>query len=351
MATMILQCKQKGEHIRFSLMDGTVEAGYLTAELADKRLLYATHTVVSPSYQGQGLAQRLVEALVLWAEERGLLIEPICSYIRKLSERYERLASRLETHSEAAVIIAELEALADPRRAEGQMKYFKTGKGQYAEGDVFLGIDTKSLQAVLKRADAPRGYRRRHLSTATLHDLWASPYNEARLLACYYATAWAETADSDEGRERLYDIYMANIERCNNWNLVDASAPYIFAVYWAGRDVTARRQALDDLVRSQSLWLQRAALVSTYGFIRQGESEETFRLCRQLINHPHDLIHKAMGWMLREVGKRIDMHLLRSFLQEYAPLMPRTALRYALEHFDADERLYFMQMKRQVEQA
>lgn len=345
MDMMTLQLKDKGRELRFSLMDGSTEVGYLTAEIADKRLLYATHTVVSPSYQGQGLAQRLVDALVSWAEERSLLIEPVCSYIQRLSERHERLAARLETHSEASVIIRELEALADPRRAEGQMRYFKTGKGQYGEGDVFLGIDTKSLQAVLKRVDAPRGYRRRHLSTATLHDLWASPYNEARLLACYYITAWAETADSDEGIERLYDTYMMNIERCNNWNLVDASAPYVFVAYWADRDVTARRQALDDLVRSESLWLQRAALVATYGFIRQGECEETFRLCRLLINHPHDLIHKAMGWMLREVGKRIDMHLLRGFLKEYAPLMPRTALRYALEHFDAEERQIFMQMK------
>lgn len=339
----------KGREGRISLVEGAREVAYLSFEIEDKRLIYATHTVVSPEYQGQGLAARLVALLVAWARERALLIQPVCSYIVRLAERGGELSQCLETYSEAQTLISQLSQMADPERAKGQARYFKTGKGQYGEGDIFLGVSTPQIKALLKCPQNPLNFRRRNLSRATLCELWQSPYHEARSLACYAVADWAGRCDADS-IGAVYDLYLQNAEHCNNWDLVDVSAPYVIGAYWAGRDAEARRSALLDLAGSENLWVQRIAIVGTLGLIRQGLYADTFALVVEFIEHRHDLIHKAMGWMLREVGKHSGLGVLRAFLDKYAMDLPRTALRYALEHFGREERSYYMRLKTQVKQ-
>lgn len=336
--------KYKAGQGRICLLDDAgQELAYLSFELEAKRLIYARHTVVSPECRGQGLAQRLLDTLVLWATERSLLIEPVCSFVEKSIPRHAGLAALLERTSHAPAIIAELEALSAPAVAEGSKRYFKTGRGGYAEHDVFLGVSTPNLQAMLKRGANPLGFRLRNLSKATLSELLASPYHEARLLASYALTSWAERSE-DEALDTVYDFYMEHINSFNNWDLVDATAPYIISKYWADKDATRRAEELSRLAASPSMWVQRMAIVSTLGLIRRGMYHDAFRLAEQLIEHKHDLIHKAIGWVLREVGKRIDLQLLCSWLDVHATRLPRTSLRYAIEHLSPERRQHYMSL-------
>lgn len=329
---------------RISLWEGDTEAGYLFFELVDKRLLRATHTVVSPEYQGQGLARQLVDSLIVWASERSLLIEPVCSYVVRIAQRDEALARLTESHSQAEDLIQLLVSMGDAERSKACSRYFKTGKGQYGEGDVFLGISTPELRAILRPKTNPLHYRRLNLSIATLTELWQSPYHEARALGYMALADWAERA-SDTSAETIYQLYLEHAERCNNWDLVDCSAPQIIGRYWSGRDAEERRTALLSLAGSDCLWVQRIAIVGTLGLLRQGLYEDTLALAEALSTHKHDLIHKATGWLLREVGKRIDKEILTDWLEHHAPKLPRTALRYAIEHLTHEERKHFMDLR------
>lgn len=342
---MKLSIKYKGRNGRISLEDIDREAGYLTFEVEDKRLVYATHTVVGEEYQGQGLARRLVDALVEWCEQRSLLIEPVCSYVRKLSERDERLAQRLEGFDDSVYYIELLRSLGSDKKAEVARRFFKTGKGEYGEGDIFLGVSVPEVRGLRVNKQGPLGFRKCNLSVATLRGLWASPYHEARLLACQAIADWAVVAENDNSRLRVYELYLAHAERCNNWDLVDSSAPQVIAMYWADKDAGKRAEALKVLASSKSLWQQRIALVGTLGLIRLGLYQDTFYLVDLLRDHKHDLIHKAMGWMLREVGKHCGREILTEWLDSYAPRLPRTTLRYAIEHLNEEERKHYMQIK------
>lgn len=342
---MTIDIKCRGSLGRIRLCREGQEVAYLTFEMQDKRKLYATHTVVKPEYQGQGLAQRLVVALTAWAKERSLLIEPVCSYVQRLSERGGDLLQCLEHYSEAEAIIDLLQSKASADRATRMQQFFKTGKGEYAEGDTFLGLSNPEVKALLRMPQNPIQYRRRNLSRQTLIDLWQSPYHEARLLAYYALVDWALRCDADSIAE-VYDLYMTHRMCCNNWDLVDVTAPYIIPAYWLGRDATQRQQSLLRLADQEHLWTQRIAVVGSIGLIARGIYEDTFMLVRRLRQHPHDLIHKAMGWALREVGRRIDIELLKAFLREEAGGLPRTTLRYAIEHLSPEERQHFLQLPR-----
>ena len=227
----------------------------------------------------------------------------------------------------SAQIEAELAALADPEHAEVLQRFFKTGPGGYGAGDVFLGIRVPALRRVARA--------RRTASPATCRRLLASEVHEHRFVALAILCLQFERADAAE-RERIAELYLDCRDRVNNWDLVDSSAEYLLA----DRVTRAPRKLLDPLLASEVVWDRRIAVLATFALIKRGSFEQTLRVCEALLSDTHDLIHKATGWMLREVGKR-DEAVLRGFLDRHAASMPRTMLRYSLERLpDADRRGY-----------
>jgi len=226
----------------------------------------------------------------------------------------------------------ELKAAGDPKRAAFLKGYFKTGPGQYAEGDVMLGVSLPAQRSLAKK------YRDLDLrSTSSLLD---SPFHEERLTALLILVLQFERADEAE-RNRIFDFYLSKTDRINNWDLVDTSARDIVGEYLAQKD----RSVLFELANSESIWEKRIALIATQAFIKRGHFDDTLRLAEILMKDKEDLIHKASGWMLREVGKR-SRPVLEAFLEKQASQMPRTTLRYAIEHFSPEERRVFLQAGR-----
>jgi 3-methyladenine DNA glycosylase AlkD len=216
--------------------------------------------------------------------------------------------------------------------AAGSLRFFRTGPGEYGHGDRFLGV---RVPVVRREARALR-----ELGLATLEQLLGSEWHEVRLLAVIllghrYARVSAE-------RDAIYSMYLRlAASRVNNWDLVDSSAPHV-----VGRHLFERSRApLFRLARSKSLWERRIAIIATQWFIRKGDVADTFRLAEVLLGDEHDLIHKAVGWMLREAGQR-DLEALYRFLEQHAGDMPRTMLRYALEKVPARRRALYMQRER-----
>jgi 3-methyladenine DNA glycosylase AlkD len=224
---------------------------------------------------------------------------------------------------------AALRAHASPETARVLQGFFKTAPGQYGAGDVFLGVKVPPVRALAKRC--------RDLPPADVLELLRSPYHEERLLALFVLVLRYAKGDGAV-RQQVYDLYLANTRFVNNWDLVDVSAHLIVGPHLAGRQGGA---TLSRLARSASVWERRIAVIATFHFIRRGEHAHTLRLAKLLLGDRHDLMHKAVGWMLREVGKR-DGAALRSFLDEHHTAMPRTMLRYAIERFPADERARYM---------
>ena len=223
---------------------------------------------------------------------------------------------------------AAIKRLANPARAKLLQGFFKTGPGEYAEGDVFLGLTVPQTRTIAKDC--------RELSLEDLAVLLESKYHEERLLALIVLVNQFERAD-DAGQKAIYDFYLEHRARINNWDLVDVSAPRIVGGYL----LTRPRTMLHKLAKSKSLWDRRIAIVATWWLIRGGDFEDCLRLCETLINDKHDLIHKACGWMLREVGKK-DVTTLKRFLAIYKDKLPRTALRYAIERFEPGERRAYL---------
>ena len=201
-------------------------------------------------------------------------------------------------------------------------QYFKTGPGHYAAHDQFLGVPNPALREIAKTIKT--------LPLPEIEQLLASPYNEERLRALFLLVN-RYTKASEKEREELYHFYLSHTAQINNWNLVDASAHLIVGHHLYTKD----KDILITLARSSSLWERRIAIVATWYFIRKGDLKWTFILSNMLLTDTHDLIHKAVGWMLREAGKRNE-HDLRVFLTHHAPDMPRTMLRYALEKFSPE---------------
>jgi 3-methyladenine DNA glycosylase AlkD len=228
----------------------------------------------------------------------------------------------------AASLRRRLRELGDARDAAFLQGFFKTGPGEYGEGDRFLGIRVPVIRRVAREA--------RGLPLDQIEALLHEPWHEARLLG---VILFADAYERGSPRERgaIFRLYLRNAPRINNWDLVDVSAPNVVGVHLATRP----RNRLDKLARSKNLWERRIAIVSTQHFIRNGEFDDTLRIARLLMRDPHDLIHKAVGWMLREVGKR-DRATLESFLTEHAHEMPRTMLRYAIERLPPRDRARFM---------
>ena len=220
--------------------------------------------------------------------------------------------------------MSRLQSLADPRQAAVALSFFKTGKGDYGEGDRFLGLRAPQLHALA------REYR--DLRRAALLLLLRSVWHEARSLALEIMVLQYRRGTPSQ-RLALHRLYLAQLRYVNNWDLVDGSAPCLCAA----PPRAVRRRLLQRLAMSPNLWRRRVAIIATFADIRAGESQLALRIARQLRDDPHDLIHKAVGWMLREVGKR-DRGRLDAYLARHAARMPRTMLRYAIERFEPQAR-------------
>lgn len=221
-------------------------------------------------------------------------------------------------------ILAELKALGSEEKRRVLGAFFKTGKGQYGEGDMFLGLPVPLTRGVARRhKDAP---------TAVAVSLLQSEWHEARLCGLLIMAEKMRTARGEEARV-IFETYLANTGRINNWDLVDLSAPQVVGNYLKDKP----RDVLYRLADSPLLWDNRIAIVSTYAFIKDGDLDDTYRLALRLIGHRHELMHKAVGWMLREAGKR-DFARLRRFVDDHWREMPRTMLRYAIEKYPERER-------------
>lgn len=230
-----------------------------------------------------------------------------------------------------AAVRRELAGLADKRKAALFSRFFKTGKGEYGEGDSFYGISVPEVRAVVAR----------HLGLphAEVAKLLADPIHECRLTAVIILAEQYKRASSPAEEKAIAQFYLSHLDRVNNWDLVDASAYCLLGEYLAERP----RGILYELAASGHLWRERVAVVSTLAFIRRRDFADIFRLSEQFLSHRHDLIHKACGWMLREVGKR-DAVALKKFLHTHGDRMPRTMLRYAIERFTPQERAGFLAM-------
>ena len=224
-----------------------------------------------------------------------------------------------------------LRAVATPERAAGAQRFFKTGPGEYGEGDKFLGVTAPELRLLTRQfGDLP---------LRDVRKLLTSEWHEERVLALLILVHQYERGD-EQMRDAIYDAYLRSTRHINNWDLVDCSAAQIVGAHLAARS----RAPLRQLAKSSSVWERRIAIIATFHFIRRGEFDETLRIAEMLLADRHDLIHKAVGWMLREVGSR-DRSTEERFLDAHAATMPRTMLRYALEKFPAGLRSRYMRMR------
>ena len=229
---------------------------------------------------------------------------------------------------ELKTLKAKLQTLADPQKAAHAQRFFKTAPGEYGEGDRFLGIRVPEIRKLARAF--------RDLERSAVLQLLQSPLHEERLLALLLLVEGYRRSD-DNGRQQIYLLYLANTRYINNWDLVDCSAEHIVGAHLLEQP----HDPLFRLARSALLWERRIAVMSSFHFIRRGRFDTTLILADRLLDDPHDLIHKAVGWMLREVGKR-DLELEAQFLRRHYRRMPRTMLRYAIEHFDEPLRQGFL---------
>lgn len=228
---------------------------------------------------------------------------------------------------------SELLAAGNEAKAKELSRFFKTGKGSYGEGDIFIGVTVPVNRAIAKKY--------LHLSPDELTELLHSEIHELRLSALLcMVEQYKSRRSTDQLRQQIVDTYIANTNYINNWDLVDLSVYNIIGRHLLHRD----RQLLYRWSRSTSLWEQRMAIVATMWFVRNGQYDDTIALAQELCYHHHDLIHKAVGWLLREVGKR-DETRLTNFLDTHYPTLPRTLLRYAIERLTPEQRRHYMQRK------
>lgn len=235
------------------------------------------------------------------------------------------------------LIADEMRALADKNQVEHLARFFKTGPGEYGEGDRFIGIRVPATRSVVKK------YRKR-VDFDDVAELINSEWHEMRLAGFLLLVELYRDAikNDDWAKAKLtVDFYIARIDRGNNWDLVDLVAEYILGE-WILLHRTYEKLLMEFAGMDGCLWHQRVAIVSTFALIRAGKFEVTFIIAEKFLDHTHDLIHKATGWMLREVGKRGGRHELVKFLNKYKSKMPRTMLRYAIEKFPEAERKEFM---------
>jgi 3-methyladenine DNA glycosylase AlkD len=221
-----------------------------------------------------------------------------------------------------------LRNIGDQSSAQNSQRFFKTGKGEYGEGDIFLGIRVPLLRKLVRQY--------RGLSILEASELLKSKFHEERLLSLLLLVAiFSKAAEGD--RQVIYNLYMKSTQYINNWDLVDSSAEHIVGVYLRNRE----KKPLYKLARSKSLWERRISIMSTFHFIKNHEFDDALKISEILRLDNEDLIHKAVGWMLREIGKR-DINTEERFLKKHYKSMPRTMLRYAIEKFEEEKRLAYL---------
>ena len=225
-------------------------------------------------------------------------------------------------------ITQELQSLSNAEKREIFPKFFKAGKGQYGEGDRFLGVTVPNIRTMAKR--------HKEISLEEIRELLESEWHEVRLCALIIMVETSKKKD-ETLRQKLFDLYLSQTNHINNWDLVDLSCHHIVGEYLLDKS----RDILYQLAQNRLLWDNRIAIVSTYAFIRKGQLEDTYALSELMMHHPHDLMHKAIGWMLREAGKR-DSDRLYDYIMSHRADMPRTMLRYAIEKFSPIERSILM---------
>ncbi len=246
----------------------------------------------------------------------------------------------------ACEVIACLESLGDEGQARHLMRFFKTGKGDYGEGDRFLGIKVPDTRRVVTRC--------KDLPPDEVEVLLSSPWHEVRLCGLLVLVAQFEAlgkrrlpddAEAIRGRDEIVEFYLSHAQRANNWDLVDLSVYKVLGEWLmlpSRYNYVEKLSTLDRLAGSSNLWEQRMSMVCTLGPLRHGEPHFTLRYAEWHLHHLHDQIHKAVGWMLREMGKRVGLDVLRQFLEAHAHEMPRTMLRYAIEKLPEQERKQWM---------
>lgn len=219
----------------------------------------------------------------------------------------------------------------DPLSAQGAARFFKTRKGEYGHGDIFIGVTVPDTRKVAQQMH--------DLALSEIEKLLKSKIHEERLLALIILVGQFKKGNAIE-RKTIFDFYLAHTSAINNWDLVDVSATVIVGEYLL--EHREEKHLLLTLASSSDLWERRIAVIATFAYIKVGSSREIYQVAEKLLCDEQDLIHKAVGWMLREVGKRISRDEEKKFLDKNAPLMPRTTLRYALEHFTLRERMSYM---------
>ncbi|MEI6480073.1 MAG: DNA alkylation repair protein [bacterium] len=223
-----------------------------------------------------------------------------------------------------------LKAKANKLKAQLLSKFFKTGKGEYGEGDVFLGITVPEQRLIAKEFV--------NIPLEEVQKLLQSPLHECRFTALLILTYKYSKADEKE-KNKIFDFYIKNTKYINNWDLVDVTCHKIVGEYLFEKD----RKILYKLAKSKNLWEKRIAIISTFYFIRERDFSDSIKIAEMLLGDTHDLIHKAVGWMLREVGKK-DENVLHDFLKIHTKKMPRTALRYAIERLPEEFRRFYMRL-------
>ena len=247
---------------------------------------------------------------------------------------YDKIICMTDKKLNHANLVKEIKQKANPQKAKILTRFFKTQKGEYGEGDLFLGV------IVPESSKLAREYG--ELALSNIQKLLENKYHEIRLtglliLVHQYQTSTRKVLAEKE-RKEIVNFYLKNTKYINNWDLVDLSCHYIVGDYLFNKN----KNILLKLAKSKNLWEKRIAIVSTFSFIYKGQSEWTFKIVKLLMHDKHDLIHKACGWMLREVGKRVDEKELISFLNQYSTQMPRTMLRYAIERLPENKRKSYL---------
>lgn len=228
----------------------------------------------------------------------------------------------------ASDVSRDTKSVSDPVRASHSARYFKTGPGQYGEGDKFHGLSTPKSQNIAAKY--------KDLSLTEIKKLLQSPYHEDRIIAVIILVHQFAVADPAK-QKQIYDLYLSSTDRINNWDLVDISAPKIVGRYLSGKP----RTVLHKLAKSNNLWDRRVAVLSTFWFIRDRDFSDALQIGELLLFDKHDLIHKAVGWMLREIGNR-NLKAETDFLDQHVHHMPRTMLRYAIEKFPEKLRRHYL---------
>lgn len=225
-----------------------------------------------------------------------------------------------------------MQELANDEKAKQLMRYFKTGKGEYGEGDIFLGLIVPEQRKIARNFS--------ELSLEDIQELLSSKIHEHRMIALFILVERYRKSKKEEQRKEIFEFYLKNTKNINNWDLVDLSAPKIIGAYLFDKN----RKILYELAKSNHLWEKRIAILSTFFFISKNDFDDALKIAELLVNDKHDLIHKAVGWMLREIGKR-NQEAEEDFLRKYYKTMPRTMLRYAIEKFDEKKRKSWLNIR------